>query len=229
MARNKARTKKEIAIKEDLIKEDLIKEDLIKEDLINQFEREHTPIKLVVSTNNTFDINAVYSWTSSKELNLQHSTQQFSDMFRKCIPENTLPMKPGVFGAYEIPLSRLQPWYDGLSFKKIIHTPTLLKKQMKKYFYKVIFFFPNVNKEEKCTEIPNLNQGHILGKLSGFYKSIFNVNLADVDAIDIPIAKYPSILILAIFTNKTGEASKLAHPPVDLEDRIEVVGAMTYV
>jgi hypothetical protein len=150
-------------------------------------------------------------------------------MFRKCIPENTLPMKPGVFGAYEIPLLRLQPWYDDLSFKKIIHTPTLLKKQMK-YFYKVVFFFPNVNKEEKCTEIPNLNQGHILGKLSGFYKSIFNVNLADVDAIDIAIAKYPSILILAIFTNKTGEASKLAHPPaVDLEDWIEVVGAMTYV
>jgi hypothetical protein len=138
-------------------------------------------------------------------------------------------MKPGVFGAYEIPLTRLQPWYDDLSFKNKVHTSTLLKKKMKKYYYKVVFFFPNVNKEEKCTEIPNLNQEHILRKLSVFYKSIFNMNAADVNAIDTAIAKYPSILILAIFTNKTGEASKLADPPKDLEDRIEVVGAMTYV
>jgi hypothetical protein len=214
MARNKARSNKA---------------DSHKKDLRNQFEREHTPIKLLVSTNNKFDINTAYSWTSARELKLQTSTDQFRDMFRQCIPENTLPMRPGVFGAYEIALPRLQPWYDDLSFKNQVHTSTLLKKQMKKYYYKVVFFFPNINKEEKSTEIPKLNQEHILRKLSVFYKSIFNMNAADVHSIDTAISQHPSILILAIFTNKTGEASKLAHPPVDLDDRIEVVGAMTYV
>jgi hypothetical protein len=71
MARNKARSNKDVAIKKDLL---------------NQFEREHTPIKLCVSTNNKFDINTAYSWNASRELNQETSTKHFSDMFRKCIP-----------------------------------------------------------------------------------------------------------------------------------------------
>ena len=76
-------------------------------------------------------------------------------MFRNCIPEEdgVLPTKPGVLGAYEIPILCLLPWYDEeLSFKIMIHNSTVVKKQVRRYIYKVIYFLPNVNKEAKCTE-----------------------------------------------------------------------------
>jgi hypothetical protein len=69
MARNKAESNKK---------------DAINEDLLNQFEREHTPINLLVSTNNKFDINTAYSWNASRELNQESSTKHFSDMKIHC-------------------------------------------------------------------------------------------------------------------------------------------------
>ena len=176
---------------------------------------------------NTFCIDDVYSWDYENELGNETFRKSFEDIFVGKVPEDLIPNTAPFNGTIEFSMNQFESWYERFSFQSFLLEQSRKSRNVKRYILKVIYFFPDSNKE--MSEWPQ-HQKDIMAQLYNFYRTTLMLSAGpNLTSMALCVQKFPSILILAIRTDNVGEARTLSKPSKKILKRIEVVGAITYI